>query len=172
MNVPESSHSSVAASTEAADLTARAAAPTEQPEGTAGTGSPPLLSRSDQLLVALLCGAALVLFGIRHYQLTRWDRPPATLVHSPDVSGQLTLDINTASWVEWMQLEGIGETLARRIVSDRESAGPFASIDDLTRVRGIGPKTVDRLRPWLRESSAAVGAGSASAAGNPLPPSR
>lgn len=43
-------------------------------------------------------------------------------------------------------LPGIGPVLARRIVEDRALHGEFASIDDLDRVRGIGPRTIDRFR--------------------------
>ncbi|WP_197444201.1 ComEA family DNA-binding protein [Maioricimonas rarisocia] len=60
------------------------------------------------------------------------------------------VDANSATWVELMLLEGIGEQLARRIVADREQSGPFASVDDLERVRGIGPKTLARIRPGLQ----------------------
>jgi competence protein ComEA len=63
---------------------------------------------------------------------------------------EFQLDINRATWVEWMQLEGIGETLARRIVADRETNGPFRSIDDLNRVSGIGPTTLQAMRAHLR----------------------
>ena len=59
------------------------------------------------------------------------------------------IDVNSATWVEWGQLDGIGDTMARRIVADREENGPFRSIDELRRVKGIGPKTLERLRPWL-----------------------
>lgn len=59
------------------------------------------------------------------------------------------IDINQADWVAWAQLDRIGETLARRIVSDRLENGPFKSIDDVQRVRGIGVKTLERIRPHL-----------------------
>jgi competence protein ComEA len=59
------------------------------------------------------------------------------------------IDVNTATWVEWAQLDGIGEALAERIVADREANGPFKSVDDLRRVKGIGPKTLARIRPYL-----------------------
>ena len=49
-----------------------------------------------------------------------------------------------------MQLPGIGPTLAKRIVESRQAAGPFADQDDLRRVRGIGPKTMEQIRPYLR----------------------
>jgi competence protein ComEA len=59
------------------------------------------------------------------------------------------VEVNSATWAEWMQLEGIGQTMARRIVADRSLNGPFSDIDDLSRVPGIGPATLDRIRPWL-----------------------
>lgn len=59
------------------------------------------------------------------------------------------VDINTADWPELAQLPGIGETLARRIVQSREQEGPFVDHGDLRRVRGIGPKTLEEVRPYL-----------------------
>jgi competence protein ComEA len=56
-----------------------------------------------------------------------------------------------------MQLEGIGELLARRIEEDRKTNGPFASVDDLDRVPGIGTVTLDTIRPWLICSNCKVG---------------
>lgn len=56
------------------------------------------------------------------------------------------VDLNRASAKELTALPGIGPTLAERIVRDREARGPFRSVEDLARVRGIGPRTVDRLR--------------------------
>lgn len=60
------------------------------------------------------------------------------------------LDINEATWTDWLHVEGVGDTLATRIIEDRTVNGPFASIDELTRVRGIGEKTVDAMRPFLQ----------------------
>ncbi len=59
------------------------------------------------------------------------------------------VDINSADWPELAQLPGIGETLARRIVQSREQEGPFLDHGDLRRVRGIGPKTLEEVRPHL-----------------------
>jgi competence protein ComEA len=59
------------------------------------------------------------------------------------------IDINRAQWPELTLLPDIGETLARRIVDSREKEGPFRSHDDLRRVRGIGAKTMEKLRPFL-----------------------
>jgi competence protein ComEA len=59
------------------------------------------------------------------------------------------VDINAAEWPELAELPEIGEMLARRIVESRSAAGPFGDHDDLLRVNGIGPRTLDKLRPYL-----------------------
>jgi competence protein ComEA len=59
------------------------------------------------------------------------------------------MDINTASCGELEMLPGIGPALASRIVSFREEYGAFRSVDELTRIRGIGPMTLARARPML-----------------------
>jgi len=73
---------------------------------------------------------------------------PVQVVH-PEGKYQFHGALNSATWVEWAQLDGIGEKLARRIVADREERGPFATIDDLRRVKGIGPKTLEKMRPYV-----------------------
>jgi competence protein ComEA len=69
---------------------------------------------------------------------------------APRQSARFTVDINRADWPELAQIPGVGETLARRIVAAREEQGPFADHEDLRRVRGIGPRTLDRMKPFLR----------------------
>ncbi len=56
------------------------------------------------------------------------------------------ININTASAAELELLPQIGPTLAARIVAEREANGPFASLEDIERVRGIGPRTVEKIR--------------------------
>lgn len=58
------------------------------------------------------------------------------------------VDVNRATEEELQQLPGIGPTLARRIVAARQAA-PFRSVEDLRRVRGIGAKTLENLRPYI-----------------------
>lgn len=58
--------------------------------------------------------------------------------------------INRADSVELQRLPGIGPALAGRIVRERQRNGPFGVVEDLTRVSGIGPSTINRLRPYAR----------------------
>ena len=55
------------------------------------------------------------------------------------------VDVNRADADELRSLPGIGAVLAERIVEAREREGPFASLDDLRRVRGLGRAKLERL---------------------------
>ncbi|HSN91168.1 MAG TPA: helix-hairpin-helix domain-containing protein [Anaeromyxobacteraceae bacterium] len=59
------------------------------------------------------------------------------------------LDPNRAGAEALAFVPGIGPGLARAVVDDREAHGPFQGVEDLVRVRGIGPKRLERARPWL-----------------------
>ncbi len=59
------------------------------------------------------------------------------------------ININTATAAELDTLPGIGPATAQAIVTDRDAHGPFASVDDLARVRGIGPAKLAQLRPLV-----------------------
>ena len=60
-------------------------------------------------------------------------------VPQEDIQPDLTpLDLNSATEAELMELPGIGEELARRIVEYRENNGPFSAVEDIMQVSGIG----------------------------------
>ncbi|MFD1953397.1 ComEA family DNA-binding protein [Paenibacillus thailandensis] len=66
------------------------------------------------------------------------------------VSGGATpdgkLDVNTATAEQLDALKGIGPSKAAAIVADREANGPFRSVDDLLRVKGIGEKLLAGIK--------------------------
>jgi competence protein ComEA len=64
----------------------------------------------------------------------------------PGSSADGLININSASETELETLSGIGEVLAATIVEYREQNGPFASVDDLEDVSGIGPATLEEIR--------------------------
>ena len=67
-----------------------------------------------------------------------------------------TINPNTASVASLLRLPGIGPARAQGIVTYREAFAaeypgwqPFQDLDDVTRVKGLGPRTVDAMRQWL-----------------------
>lgn len=73
------------------------------------------------------------------------DRTPAPTRPAP----RAPLDVNRATEAELERLPGVGPALAARMLAQRTRLGRFASLEDLLQVPGIGPKTLERLRPLL-----------------------
>lgn len=109
----------------------------------------PVLRRTDQAVVASL--VVLALAGMAAYWVVMGG-PRGGLMEidraAPRVA-RFRVDVNKAEWPELAQLPEVGETLARRIVESREEAGAFGELNDLRRVRGIGPRTLEQIRPYL-----------------------
>lgn len=63
------------------------------------------------------------------------------------------IDINTAGREELVELPGIGEKLAGRIMEYRKAHAGFQSIEDLRKVKGIGKKRMERLRPLVKTAA-------------------
>jgi competence protein ComEA len=63
-------------------------------------------------------------------------------------SGEL-INVNTADALTLEDLPGIGPVLSQTIVQHRTEHGPFTSVDQLEDVSGIGPATLEKLRPLV-----------------------
>lgn len=109
-----------------------------------------LLRRLDQVAVAALVLSALAGVGAYWSAQGGFQGRQIEIDRATPQSVAFEVDLNTAAWPELSVLPNIGETLARRIVESREAEGPFTEVDDLQRVRGIGPRTLEQLRPYLR----------------------
>jgi comEA protein len=59
------------------------------------------------------------------------------------------VNINLATVDELQQVPGIGSATAAKIIQMRKSYGAFKSVDDLRAIRGIGPKRLEKMRPYL-----------------------
>lgn len=66
-----------------------------------------------------------------------------------EIETDFPININTAAAEELTRLPGIGEVKAAAIVNYRETYGDFINIDELTEVKGIGEKTLEKLRDMV-----------------------
>ena len=123
------------------------------PQDNSTNGSPPesglLLRRLDQAAIALILAVSLGVIvlswnfrGCRRGGMIDIERTTPQAV-------EFQVDVNTADWPELSLLPDVGEVLAKRIVESRQKDGPFVDHGDLRRVSGIGPKTLEGLRPYL-----------------------
>ena len=80
-----------------------------------------------------------------HWHIPRvGEAPKVTTVGAANPLGKI--DMNSATAVQLEELPEIGEMKARSIIQYRETNGPFASVDDLLAVHGIGRATLDAIR--------------------------
>lgn len=66
-----------------------------------------------------------------------------------NVKKHYRININLASSREFENLPGIGPALAQRIVKNRDQFGSFKTVDDISRVKGIGEKKLSKFRRYL-----------------------
>ena len=66
---------------------------------------------------------------------------------NPEQAGPL--NINTATKSELIRLPGIGEATAERILTYRKEAGPFVTIENLRKIKGISKLKLQKLRPLV-----------------------
>ena len=109
------------------------------------------------LVILILAGAGF--WGVRRFA-------PAVFLGKPDLiavpndehpqnraqptrNKPALLNINTASTEELQTLPNIGEATAQRIVDYRTQHGNFTSVDAIQNVKGIGAKTLEKLRPFV-----------------------
>src|SRR5438034_1486616 len=127
------------------------AAPTTKPVcPLPGPSLPPVSAvwpRSAQLTTAFLLGLATALLIIHLWSMSRWSTRPLVLDQSP--SARYRVDLNQADHAQLLQVSGIGDRTADKIEAYRQEHGDFRSPEELTRVRGIGPATYQKMSDWV-----------------------
>ena len=71
-------------------------------------------------------------------------------VAGSDTEGQGLVNINTANATQLTQLPGVGPAIAQKIIDYRTANGPFTSVDDLTKVPGIGAAKLAQIKSHAR----------------------
>jgi competence protein ComEA len=120
------------------------------PDNTKSKARSPWLRRSDQTFAMFAIAIFVVLAGGQWVYKVQHRGDLIEIDQAPPLKAAFTVDINSAAWPEIVQLPGIGETTARRIVDVRETDGRFASLADLEqRVHGIGPRMIAEIKPFI-----------------------
>ena len=63
------------------------------------------------------------------------------------------VDLDHAGVDELAALPGVGPSLAAAIVADRQAKGPFKTLTELDRVRGVGPAILQQIKPFVLQSN-------------------
>ena len=112
----------------------------------------PSQRRALVIVILLAAGALAVRLTLNPAHIPATPPEPAPLAHTL----QTKLDIKTAPWEHLAAIPGLGETKARAIVAYRDqrraanpSTQPFAKIEDLDPIPGIGPATLDLLAKYV-----------------------
>lgn len=111
------------------------------------------MRRAERILIAI--GLAVIAAAILYETLHAPDLAVSSAPQTQATSAVLTsvsrfaVDLNTASREELLGVRGIREELADAIVRDRAENGRFNAVEEITRVPGIGPATMEKLRPYL-----------------------
>ncbi len=100
------------------------------------------------LIVLASVAAGVAILATRNRSAHPYDRPP-----SPQREAALgeRVNPNTAPLASLMRLPGVGRALAEEIIRYRTARGPdaFRTPEDLSRVKGIGERTIEKMRPLL-----------------------
>ncbi|MFH1061757.1 MAG: helix-hairpin-helix domain-containing protein [Candidatus Omnitrophota bacterium] len=97
------------------------------------------------LVILALLILAVLLGGIKHYY-PQTANPLIYIQPNELLSKQELIRINIASSAELVELSGIGQVIAERIIDYREHNGPFKSKNELLKVKGIGINKLEKIK--------------------------
>ena len=114
---------------------------------------------SSALLALMLCAGGVALAAPGAGPMSESSLAPGVAdpaASEPDVGGHININTATAEELAW--LPGVGPSRAERIVAYR-ARHAFKKVVELARVKGIGLKTVRKLKPWLTVSGPTTATG-------------
>lgn len=117
--------------------------PPVAPSAPAASHAAPHTPRSAQVALGVFLAITFGLLAFRGYGSWLGARPTET-------ASAALLDLNKADRTELEQVPGLGPSLAREIADDRQKRGAFKTVEELRRVKGVGPATFDKVRAFLR----------------------
>lgn len=97
----------------------------------------------DSLNLARILADGEQLIVARTDELAATNPSPGAAAPAP---ANAKININTATSEELQELDGVGEATAEKIIKEREENGPFATVEDIMRVPGIGEKKFEAMR--------------------------
>jgi len=123
-------------------------------------------TRREESVLLFLVVSFVVGMGVKLYR-SYWPPLPAVLAEENISSSSIEKNVrenegattkvtdkqiflNEATQEDLERLPGIGPVTAGRIIKYREERGSFSSLEELTKVKGVGQKTVEKLKPYLK----------------------
>lgn len=120
-------------------------------------------TRNEQRALLFLISTFVVGLGVQYYQrkiqpfpssssLSLFQEDTVAMVafqKDESTPRSFKVELNRATMKELEEMPGIGPALAHRILEWRKEHGPFHQVEDLLQVKGIGAKTLEKIRPFL-----------------------
>lgn len=113
--------------------------------------------KSIHMLLAMMLTCSLSLAALPGLGLAKATKSTVTEIAATEQTNEVMaevnkeININTADQQVLTQIKGIGPSTAKKIIDYRNENGEFKSIDDLMNVKGIGEKSLAKMRPYLQK---------------------
>jgi len=112
------------------------------------------LTKEEKNVIICLCFLLVTISIVSHLSSKVFCKNETSSISLKETITKLEKDsrikINEATIFELTQISGIGKSLAGRIVEYRKGYGTFSNFESLLRVKGIGPKKLDKIKRYIK----------------------